>query len=280
MRVHRHPDAVSFLAAAEMFLTQREALHNLPLAIARHCVADPSRYAGPNYFAVVEEGGIVCGIAAMTPPHRLQLYVAPGAAVRAVEDDLAVSTFTPPGVHGPVAAATEFAAAWCAGRGRRPDLRMNLRAFELTAVIPAPAARGRLRRAEAADSPLVESWYRAFSDEAHAAQSNIPPEEVGRRAVRDGRVFLWDDGGPAAQAAIGGMTPSGARVGAVYTPAVHRRRGYATALVGAFSQHLLDEGSRFCFLFTDLANPVSNSIYPKVGYRQVGDFRDYDFVEG
>jgi len=40
----------------------------------------------------------------------------------------------------------------------------------------------------------------------------------------------------------------------------------------------LDEGQRFCFLFTDLANPVSNAIYPKIGYRAVADYRNLDFV--
>ena len=91
-------------------------------------------------------------------------------------------------------------------------------------------------------------------------------------------MFLWDDGGPVAQAAINGTTPRGVRIGTVYTPPEKRRGGYATALVGALSQRSLDEGRSFCFLFTDLANPVSNSIYPKVGYRPVADFEEIDFV--
>jgi predicted GNAT family acetyltransferase len=95
--------------------------------------------------------------------------------------------------------------------------------------------------------------------------------------VRDGRVFLWDDGGPVAQTAITGSTPRGRRIGAVWTPRDKRRRGYATALVAAVSRRVLDGGSSFAFLFTDLANPVSNSIYPKIGYRPFADYCDIDF---
>jgi predicted GNAT family acetyltransferase len=61
------------------------------------------------------------------------------------------------------------------------------------------------------------------------------------------------------------------RIGAVYTPPEARGRGYATALVAAVSQHLLDRGRAFTYLYTDLANPTSNSIYQKIGYRPVAD---------
>ena len=37
------------------------------------------------------------------------------------------------------------------------------------------------------------------------------------------------------------------------------------------SQAALDAGRRFCFLFTDLANPTSNHIYETIGYRPVRD---------
>lgn len=72
-------------------------------------------------------------------------------------------------------------------------------------------------------------------------------------------------------------TPHGVSVNLVYTPPAKRRRGYATALVGALSRRLLDERAAFCCLFTDLANPVSNSIYPKVGYKPVCDVDELRF---
>jgi hypothetical protein len=40
----------------------------------------------------------------------------------------------------------------------------------------------------------------------------------------------------------------------------------------------LDRGKRFCFLYTDLANPTSNAIYMRLGYRPVCDSREIAFA--
>jgi predicted GNAT family acetyltransferase len=39
---------------------------------------------------------------------------------------------------------------------------------------------------------------------------------------------------------------------------------------------MLDRGMDFCFLFTDLSNPISNSIYAQIGYVPVTDCIMYD----
>ena len=63
----------------------------------------------------------------------------------------------------------------------------------------------------------------------------------------------------------------------MYTPPQHRGNGYASALVAAQSQWLLDNGYEFCFLYTDLANPTSNAIYERIGYSQVAEAGMYSF---
>jgi predicted GNAT family acetyltransferase len=72
-------------------------------------------------------------------------------------------------------------------------------------------------------------------------------------------------------------TASGIAINGVFTPAEHRCRGYASALVAAVSQMSLDSGKKFCTLYTDLDNPTSNSIYQKIGYKPVGDSTVYRF---
>jgi predicted GNAT family acetyltransferase len=67
-------------------------------------------------------------------------------------------------------------------------------------------------------------------------------------------------------------------VNAVYTPPELRGQGYATATVAALSHLLLDRGYRFCCLYTDLANPTSNAIYQRIGYRPVTDSSVYRIV--
>ncbi|TDC23985.1 GNAT family N-acetyltransferase [Streptomyces sp. 8K308] len=62
-----------------------------------------------------------------------------------------------------------------------------------------------------------------------------------------------------------------ARVANVYTPPAHRGHGYATALTASLSRSAQQAGAREVVLFTDLANPTSNAIYQRIGYRPVLD---------
>ena len=69
-----------------------------------------------------------------------------------------------------------------------------------------------------------------------------------------------------------------ARVAPVYTVPDRRGRGYATALVAALSRELLARGKRRLFLTTDAANPTSNAIYARIGYRPQNEDCHFDFV--
>jgi predicted GNAT family acetyltransferase len=175
--------------------------------------------------------------------------------------------------------AEAFAAAWCPPRGLRWRVAKRLRNHELREVLPVPEVPGRMRRAGAGDEDLAARWFAAFTAETHTDAGAFPPGELGRRYLADGRLRIWEiDGVPVAQAGVSAEAGSGARVGMVYTPPEARRRGHATALVAALSRELLAGGRRRCYLFTDLANPVSNSIYAKIGYRPVADVVDLEFL--
>jgi predicted GNAT family acetyltransferase len=108
-------------------------------------------------------------------------------------------------------------------------------------------------------------------------------EHAGETAdywIRGGGLRVWEDDTPVSMAGASGPTPNGIRVGAVYTPPEKRRRGYASGLVAALSQEQLDAVKRFCFLYTDLANPTSNKIYQDIGYEAVSDVDEYHFANG
>jgi predicted GNAT family acetyltransferase len=77
-----------------------------------------------------------------------------------------------------------------------------------------------------------------------------------------------------------GAEAARARIGYVYSPPEWRGRGYATACVARVSQRVLDSGLQFCFLYTDLSNPTSNSIYRRLGYRPVYDVVAIGFLAG
>ena len=95
-------------------------------------------------------------------------------------------------------------------------------------------------------------------------------------AVRDrlsyGGVLVWEAGGvPVSIACVTRQVAGMIRVGPVYTPPEARGHGYASAVTAAVSERARAAGAEEVLLYTDLANPVSNSIYQRIGYRPVED---------
>jgi predicted GNAT family acetyltransferase len=91
--------------------------------------------------------------------------------------------------------------------------------------------------------------------------------------------MVWEvEGVPVAQASARPVVAGMSRIGPVYTPPQHRRHGYAAAVTAAASQWALDEGAQRVLLFTDLANPTTNRLYPRIGYRPVYDALELRFT--
>ena len=64
------------------------------------------------------------------------------------------------------------------------------------------------------------------------------------------------------------------RVGPVHTPPEHRGHGYAAAAMAVATRAALDAGAHEVVLFTDLTNPTSNRLYPRVGFVPVAEHRE------
>lgn len=274
MRAVAHPDASAFLHRARSWLEEREDENNLVLSIAA-AHADAPAVEGDDdapLFGTVEDGGDVVGCFMRTPPHKLVLTRMPTAGVGPVVEMVASRWASIPAVLGPAEVARAAGEAWVARRGgwARPGMRQRI--HRLDAVRAPGGVTGRMRAAREEDLPLVAIWDAAFATDAgHQFHASAAVREAW---VRDGRLVLWEDGEPVAMAVASGETRRGMRVGYVYTPPARRRRGYASALVARLSQQLLDEGFSFCVLYTDLANPTSNAIYARIGYRLVCDVED------
>ena len=276
MRLTRYDDARSFLTRAGEFLSAREAEHNLILGLSSRLLRDPVMYGEPVYFAVADDGETVVGAAMRTPPHNLILSkIDADAAVGMFVDDAKAQFGSLPGVVGPRERALQFANAWRAATGATPRLEIAQRIFAAERVEPPRGTPGRMRDYEPADRELAIRWMDEFVAEAlpdAAPQPEPSSDFVDQRAEDpDGGLVLWDDDGAVSMAGYGGLTPNGIRIGPVYTPPDLRGRGYGSVLTAELTQRLLDGGRRFCFLFTDLANPTSNSIYQRIGYRPVSD---------
>jgi predicted GNAT family acetyltransferase len=125
----------------------------------------------------------------------------------------------------------------------------------------------------------VAGWFGEFVEAIGEGHSRDGGAWADARIAYRG-VTLWET--PDATAvAMAGVTPLIAgqvRVAPVYTPAHLRGRGYAGAVTAEVSRAALASGAHEVLLFTDLANPTSNGLYQRIGYRPVSDFATYGFT--
>jgi uncharacterized protein len=281
--VERPAGVGEFLARTREWLAGREAENNLIFGLCDVISRQPHEYPQCLFVVATDAaGGAPVAAALQTPPHNLVLStMSPGDAAQ-LAAALGAGAASLPGVLGPADVARAFVDACTTQTGRRARLAVRERIFRADRVIVPAPARGSWRLAEERDRATLTAWADAFRDEAMAES---PVKEDGavtadrwlRRADRT--IYLWDGeaGEPVALAAAGGLTPRGIRIGPVYTPPAHRRRGYASNLVAAVTQAQFDDGRTFCFLFTNLANPTSNKIYQAIGYQPVIDMDQWQF---
>ena len=275
MHVETDSDPTLFLAAAEPLLLADEARHNLAFGILATLIFQPGVYDEFRLWRVDDEGRTV-GAALQTPPFPIVLArPARDCALKELAVHLAASGEGVPGVVGATQESEEFAAEYTSAAGVGVLSREEQGIYALTEVEAVPVASGAPRPARPADRNLILEWYSEFHAEV---ESRMPwngarvLEQVDARIAEGNRLglWLWEDGGKAVSlSGAGGPTPTGIRVGPVYTPPELRGRGYATSLVAAMSAALLAGGRQLCFLYTDMTNPISNAIYRRIGYRWV-----------
>jgi RimJ/RimL family protein N-acetyltransferase len=222
--------------------------------------------------------GQVIGVAMHTPPYNMFLSRMPRDAVIALAHDVADRRRELPGVNGASESTAAFAKAWEAITGRSSRVDRAMRMYRLVDLVWPEAVLGEAVRAESTESGMVAEWFAEFHDEA---QSDAPVDDwtaMAQRRIEAGDVHLWRaEDVPVALAAVSAAPAGVARVGPVYTPPSRRRNGYGSGVTAAATAAALGLGAQHVVLYTDLANPTSNSIYQAIGYRPDHDAEERSF---
>lgn len=280
MKLYKFNDAKKFYERVNHHLIQYEAHHNLMYGIINTLIRSPELYPQRPYLVAVEDDQdeTLLAVALRTPPQNLVLARSQNPqALITIAQDLHLQQDGLPGVIGPVTEAKTFAETWQTITDQPYREGMALRIYQLEAVQPPPKANGYLRQATHSDRELLINWYKAFIKEALNDRLKSDAEHYIDNRLSESNLYLWEDTVPVSLAGYGGKTPNGIRINLVYTPPKYRQKGYASSCVAALSQVLLEQGYKYCFLFTDLANPTSNHIYQTIGYQPICDVNEYWF---
>ncbi|GGN57158.1 N-acetyltransferase [Actinoplanes lobatus] len=272
MTWHLTSDVETFAATAGTFLSSSPVRHTVLLTVVAAL-----RFKGPHAYGESDPilgwwttpSGEVSGALVRTPPYPLTLTGTPPEAVPAAAEALATTPLT--AVNLPAEAVPAFIEAWTSLVGGTARLGRRTRLFRLERLTPpAEFPPGTARLATAADRPLLLDWFQAFHDYIGEQPPDLTALVDDRIESRG--VTLWErDGTPVSMAARSRPEAGMTRIQFVYTPPPHRRHGYGAAATTEATRYALDAGATEVVLFTDLANPASNALYPRLGYRPTED---------
>ncbi|MBY8989788.1 MAG: GNAT family N-acetyltransferase [Candidatus Lokiarchaeota archaeon] len=280
-----YKDINEFYEIALPFLLKKEVENGLQISILNSLKNNIEKYG--------KEAPILCTVSIDDEIKLVSLRTPPYNQILSYTDELktidvlidALNKVKPgiPGILGFTEGAKRFSKLWCKRNGLKSKIVMNERIYKLESVAEDTLGNKKFIKATDTYENIILQWGRAFMLEALPDRA---PEMIERSLkhfktdINEGRIFLlFDNELPVSMARKAGKSPNGIAVNAVYTPPHLRRKGYATECVAKSSKLLLEEGNKYCFLFTDLSNPTSNSIYQKIGYRPIMDVDEYHFFK-
>jgi RimJ/RimL family protein N-acetyltransferase len=272
-------DVAEFLAAAGAFLRTERARNTVFLTVTEGMRVNPAQYHGRDgadparlpLFGWWMVAGSVSGAFMHTPKFPVLLTALPAS----VAADLAAQTLAGrplTGVNAYQESAEAFGAAWREQNGGRVAVHRRMRLYRLAGLSwPSPMPDGVPRTAGEDDVALLTDWLTAFGREVNDLDLGGLAASI-RERFSYGGFTLWEaDGRPVSVAGLTRRAAGMVRVGPVYTPPGLRGHGYASAATAEVSRAALAAGAEEVLLYTDLANPVSNAIYQRIGYQQVED---------
>jgi hypothetical protein len=287
MHFNLYTDVKAFRRDTFDTLMRHEAQNLVPLGnvIIGYEGKDTTGWRKPeNWFmAAVTNNGAVLLTALMTPPHNLTLYATDNIindeAITVLIDGLSAHNVTLPGVMTESVLAEHFARMYSKAADVNYALDKSMRLYELLKVNYKLPPNLTLRLARDGDMAFLPYWIEGFNHECFGNPLTVNDDTEGYRYhIRKERLYVLEDNGtPVSIAQINRQMVTVCGVSLVYTPPYFRKRGYATAATAEISRAALGKGFERCALYTDLANPTSNSIYMKIGYVPVCDSSMYRF---
>lgn len=282
MEIHFYSDSFTFNKIVTPFLQKYPVKNNLILGILDTIAKNPLNYGDIHpVLAIVSHNNEIVLVSCRTPPwNSILSFTENFDAVEFFASELLKRDPNTPGILGPKPAVQRFIKKWSELKNVNIEVGMNERIYRLSDVNPETLGSHEFITASRKHRSIVKKWGYEFITEA---LPETPLDQIERsleralKHIKEGKIFLLLDNGIPVSMARSVPTAEMGRINYVYTPPELRCKGYATECVAKLSQKLLEE-FKYCVLFTDLANPTSNSIYQKIGYKPIMDVDLYKFI--
>ena len=185
------------------------------------------------------------------------------------------------GVNSEKSVANKFAKYYCNLSNMKYLVHTGLRILLLENI-----EKGKLlndviyRKATLDDKEILVKYIQDFMKEALNEECDYKKaEEKFNKYFEKGYYVLEKDNKIICQANTSRVMKYGKCVSGVYTPKEERGKSYSYNLIYRISKELLDKGDKYCVLYTDDANPISNHVYEKIGYKRKSNWEELDFIK-
>ena len=285
MKVTRHRDVHEFWTQVAPLYEQDPIRHTIALTVLKR-VRDGHGFGDAEPIMITirdQDDDKLTGALFCTPPYPFGLSAMPAEAAEPVARFLVAEGIRLTGAVGEPAVVEAFATALHELTGATSAVSSDQRLYRLAEdeFAPPTGVPGELIMATQDDLDLLIRFRREFAIAlGHEADANNAEQAVRVFFESGGGQAFWRVDGRAVSMSAANKPQEGmSRIAAVYTPDAERGHGYGSAVTAGVSRWAIDQGASDVVLFTDLANPIANSIYQRIGYRPVMDVVEVTFTE-
>ncbi|MDB5281408.1 MAG: hypothetical protein JWO06_483 [Bacteroidota bacterium] len=265
-----------FLDDTEQILEQRELENNLMIGLCNNFPDRTRQYKNCVFINAVEDGNICASSIKTISKAVISCNSNHPEHIKALAQYYLANNIQLTGAVGETFHSTAFTKFY----GGEEINRRGMIVHRLTTVNQLPMSPGSFEVATQNDLDLITQWTLNFEEDT-GTFPKATAEQVKAGAtlrINNGVIFKWIDNNEIVSiAAIVRKTKNVGFLGLVYTPPQWRGKGYATTIVQILSRHILQQGYKYCGLFTDISNPVTNHIYKRIGYVSSTEFTDIEY---
>jgi predicted GNAT family acetyltransferase len=266
INIRNHSDIHLFLDKVKAFLAQKASENNLSLGILHertNTQAQPHEY----FIEATDQNEVVF---TLVKTQKNFIIAGDEKYINDISLYLIREKVVVENIIGEKSLASAFASHYCQLVDKTWQLEMDQLVYKITNVKKIETVRGKLAIATKKDTPLIAKWIHHFCKEVFDFMTEEQALEYAHKGIEEKSFYLWKTTENVAMVKSARPAVGGIVLNYVFTPTQHRGKGYASSMVYTLTSKLL-ESYDFCSLFTDAKNPVSNTIYIKIGYEKIAE---------